>query len=298
MSIGLWALVGLLTCIILLLGFRLFSIKKTAKEIEREFAQRLMTETNTLIDVPYRDKTMRNLADGINHQLRKLREERHKFQQGDSELKNAVTNISHDLRTPLTAICGYLDLLKEEEKSEAAARYLEQIEDRTEALKQLTEELFKYSVIASTDEIAPASIDLRQALEESLLSFYGVIKQKGLDTEISITEKKVERFLDPQGISRVFSNIINNAIKYSDGDFQVWMGDDGTITFANTAADLDSVSVAKLFDRFYTVETGRNSTGLGLSIAKLLTERMGGRIYAEYKENMLMITVSFPQSSN
>lgn len=298
MSIGLWALVGLLTCIILLLGFRLFSIKKTAKEIEREFAQRLMTETNTLIDVPYRDKTMRNLADGINHQLRKLREERHKFQQGDSELKNAVTNISHDLRTPLTAICGYLDLLKEEEKSEAAARYLEQIEDRTEALKQLTEELFKYSVIASTDEIAPASIDLRQALEESLLSFYGVIKQKGLDTEISITEKKVERFLDPQGLSRVFSNIINNAIKYSDGDFQVWMGEDGTITFANTAADLDSVSVAKLFDRFYTVETGRNSTGLGLSIAKLLTERMGGRIYAEYKENMLMITVSFPQSSN
>lgn len=298
MSIGLWALVGLLTCIILLLGFRLFSIKKTAKEIEREFAQRLMTETNTLIDVPYRDKTMRNLADGINHQLRKLREERHKFQQGDSELKNAVTNISHDLRTPLTAICGYLDLLKEEEKSEAAARYLEQIEDRTEALKQLTEELFKYSVIASTDEIAPASIDLRQALEESLLSFYGVIKQKCLDTEISITEKKVERFLDPQGVSRVFSNIINNAIKYSDGDFQVWMGDDGTITFANTAADLDSVSVAKLFDRFYTVETGRNSTGLGLSIAKLLTERMGGRIYAEYKENMLMITVSFPQSSN
>lgn len=298
MSIGLWALVGLLTCIILLLGFRLFSIKKTAKEIEREFAQRLMTETNTLIDVPYRDKTMRNLADGINHQLRKLREERHKFQQGDSELKNAVTNISHDLRTPLTAICGYLDLLKEEEKSEAAARYLEQIEDRTEALKQLTEELFKYSVIASTDEIAPASIDLRQALEESLLSFYGAIKQKGLDTEISITEKKVERFLDPQGLSRVFSNIINNAIKYSDGDFQVWMGEDGTITFANTAADLDSVSVAKLFDRFYTVETGRNSTGLGLSIAKLLTERMGGRIYAEYKENMLMITVSFPQSSN
>lgn len=298
MSIGLWALVGLLTCIILLLGFRLFSIKKTAKEIEREFAQRLMTETNTLIDVPYRDKTMRNLADGINHQLRKLREERHKFQQGDSELKNAVTNISHDLRTPLTAICGYLDLLKEEEKSEAAARYLEQIEDRTEALKQLTEELFKYSVIASTDEIAPASIDLRQALEESLLSFYGVIKQKCLDTEISITEKKVERFLDPQGVSRVFSNIINNAIKYSDGDFQVWMGEDGTITFANTAADLDAVSVAKLFDRFYTVETGRNSTGLGLSIAKLLTERMGGRIYAEYKENMLMITVSFPQSSN
>lgn len=298
MSIGLWALVGLLTCIILLLGFRLFSIKKTAKEIEREFAQRLMTETNTLIDVPYRDKTMRNLADGINQQLRKLREERHKFQQGDSELKNAVTNISHDLRTPLTAICGYLDLLKEEEKSEAAARYLEQIEDRTEALKQLTEELFKYSVIASTDEIAPASIDLRQALEESLLSFYGAIKQKGLDTEISITEKKVERFLDPQGLSRVFSNIINNAIKYSDGDFQVWMGEDGTITFANTAADLDAVSVAKLFDRFYTIETGRNSTGLGLSIAKLLTERMGGRIYAEYKENMLMITVSFPQSSN
>lgn len=294
MSVWLYIVTGLLICTVLLIAFKLYTIKKTAQIIEEEFAQRIENETNTLIDIPYQDKTMKKLAEGINKQLRRLRSERHRFQQGDSELRNAVTNISHDLRTPLTAICGYLDLLKEEEKSPKAARYLEQIENRTEALKKLIEELFKYSVLASTEDLKPEPVDLKRMLEESLLSFYAMICQKGLATEISITENKIERVLDVQSVNRIFSNILSNVIKYSDGDLQVWMGDDGTITFANTAKNLDSVLAAKLFDRFYTVENGRKSTGLGLSIAKLLTERMGGTIYADYKEEMLMITVSFP----
>lgn len=234
---------------------------------------------------------MRSLANAINIQLRKLCAERHRFRQGDIELKNAVTNISHDLRTPLTAICGYLDLLEREEKSEAAGRYLSQIKNRTEALKSLTEELFQYSVVTSSQDLKPERMDMVRALEESLLSFYGVMQEKGIQPNISLPEEPIYRELDASALNRVFSNIISNAVKYSDGDFAVTMKEDGSITFVNSAKKLDAVTVGRLFDRFYTVDAGRNSTGLGLSIAKLLTERMGGHIEAAFEADRLHIII-------
>ena len=97
---------------------------------------------------------MRRLADALNLQLRRLRSERNRYQQGDTELKESVTNISHDLRTPLTAICGYLDLLSQEALPEQARRYLGFIENRTTAMKQLTAELFRYSIVRSTETVS------------------------------------------------------------------------------------------------------------------------------------------------
>lgn len=142
MELWLWAIIIILAMIIMALLVKIRILQKAAEEIENAFADRLITDTNTLIDISSRDKYMRNLANAVNVQLRKLRTERHRFQQGDTELKNAVTNISHDLRTPLTAICGYLDLLEQEETSEAVERYIEVIRNRAEILTQLTEELF------------------------------------------------------------------------------------------------------------------------------------------------------------
>ena len=118
----LWALVGIMAMIIIALFMKIYILQKAAKEIANAFADRLMTDTNTLIDISCNDRYMRKLANAINTELRKLCIERHRFQQGDMELKNAVTNISHDLRTPLTAICGYLELLEREEKSDAVDR--------------------------------------------------------------------------------------------------------------------------------------------------------------------------------
>ena len=281
MEFWLWAAIGILAGVVLALSVKLFLMRKTAREIEAEFARRLTTDTNTLISISHQDKTMRRLAESINRQLRQLRRERRRFQQGDLELKEAVTNISHDLRTPLTAICGYLDLLEQEEKSQNVQRYLSQIEDRTRALRQLTEE-------------PNEKVDLCRFLEESLLSFYGAMRQKGIHPEIEMPDEKVERMLSPSAVSRVFGNIVSNALKYSDGDLRVMMDTNGTVTFSNSCKTMDPVTVGRLFDRFYTVETAHNSTGLGLSIARLLTERMGGTIQAHYREGRLTITVSFP----
>lgn len=275
------------------LSAKVFMLKKSMREICADFEDCLHKDTNVLISVSSNDKTVRQLAKAINLQLSELRNIKHKYENGDRELKEAVTNISHDLRTPLTAICGYLDLLEKQELSEDTKRYVEQIRNRSEVLKQLTEELFRYSVMSSLPELSYEKVNLCRVLEETLISFEGALQQANIEPEIQMPGSPVWRTLDNSAVTRVFGNIINNAVKYSDGDFSIALEESGTIVFTNTARELNTVEVGKLFDRFYTVDSARKSTGLGLSIAKLLTERMNGQIAANYENDKLTITIEF-----
>jgi len=289
-----WSLTGVFAVVTLLLLLKLYLLRKSAGEIADAFAEHLREDTNTLIGISSRDRTMCRLAAAVNEQLRILRKQRHRYLSGDRELKEAVTGISHDLRTPLTAICGYLDLLEREEKSENAARYLSYIGERAQTLKQLTEELFRYSVILSTDEtMMTEPVNINAALEESIAAFYAELTERNITPVIDIPETAVIRNLNKAALSRIFGNILNNALKYSDGDLEISMEETGTITFTNTAAALDEVQVGRLFEKFFTVETGRNSTGLGLAIAKTLAEQMGGRITARYQETKLTVSIMF-----
>ena len=179
MVFWLCCLIGILAFIILILIIKICLLKRSADEIADGFADRVASDTNTLIDLSSRDRHMRRLADSINRELILLQGDRRRCQQGDQDLKNAVTNISHDLRTPLTAICGYLDLLDREEKSEAVARYLKVIRGRTENMRQLTEELFRYSVFTTVSAGTPDEpVILNRCLEESISAMYAPLKQK------------------------------------------------------------------------------------------------------------------------
>ena len=295
MEFWLWVLIGILIIIIVLLIAKICILKKSADEIADGFADRLASDTNTLISISSRDRHMRNLAKKINIELSKLKKDRQRFQQGDLELKDAVTNISHDLRTPLTAVCGHLDLLEKEECSADAARYIRVIRNRTEALTQLTEELFRYSVFTTiSDGTSTEPVILNRLLEESISAYYAILKQNHISPRISLPDTKVSRMLNRSACSRIFSNLISNAIKYSDGDLEITLRESGEIIFSNHASHLDEVQAGRLFDRFYTVETASaDSTGLGLSIARALTEQMGGKIDAAYKNGILYVRVIF-----
>ena len=294
MEIWLWVTIGILILMIIGLFIKVHILQKSVKEIAAAFADRLVTDTNTLIDTSSSDKNVRHLANTINRQLRKLRTERRRFQQGDLELKNAVTNISHDLRTPLTAICGYLELLEQEEKPETVSRYIGIIKDRVDILAQLSEELFRYSAIISTkDNTIREQVIINTVLEESIAAFYMVLTERHIVPKIQITETKVVRMLDRSALSRVFSNLISNVIKYSDGDLKIVLSENGEIAFSNMASGLDEIQVGRLFDRFYTVETARKSTGLGLAISKTLVEQMNGTISAAYENGRLRICIFF-----
>lgn len=293
-ALCLWSAVILLAVNVALI-IKLLLMKKAAREIRMGLEEKLSSDTNTVIDISSGDREMRRLAAGLNVQLNELHREKIRFQQGDLELKEAVTNISHDLRTPLTAICGYLDMLENEEKSVRAQKYLDIISERTAAMKQLTEELLKYSVAVSGEHIPhePEDVIINNVLEESISGFYAVLTESGITPEISICVEKVHRMLNKNALSRIFSNIISNVVKYSGGDLRIVLSDDGKVSFSNKAPGLDEVTVGRLFDRFYTVETGDKSTGLGLSIARALTEQMGGTIGAFYHDGTVTIEIAF-----
>lgn len=282
-----------LILVIIMICIKIYIMKKSVREIMDELAYKLENSTNTLISISSRDKDICRLADSLNVQLKELRKKRHIYEQGDRELKEAITNISHDLRTPLTAIIGYLDLMENGGENSEILRYTAMIRNRTDIMKQLTEELFRYSIITSVQEANIETVCINDVLEETLAGFYGAVTQCGIVPDIEISEVRTEKELDKSALSRIFSNIIQNALKYSDGDFSVRLSDDGVITFSNSAKKLTSIDVEQLFDRFYTVENAGNSTGLGLSIAKLLTQRMGGEISAKLTGDRLVIKLYF-----
>lgn len=294
MEIFLLVVIGILIAVIFILCIKIYFLHIAAKEIAAGFRERLAQDTNTLIDLSSRDKTMCMLANEINTQLRLLRDQRHRYQQGDQELKEAVTNISHDLRTPLTAICGYLDLLDEADDVEEMRRCLSIIRERTDAMKTLTEELFRYSVTTSTiEDLKLEPLCLNDALETSLAAFYSVLTGRGITPQIKMPQQPVVCMLDRNAIRRVLNNILSNAAKYSDGDLVVILRENGSLTFENSAYRLTDLDAQRLFHRFYTVESAQGSTGLGLSIAKQLVEKMGGSITAGVADGRLTVCLSF-----
>lgn len=285
---------ALLAVTVLLLFWKIQLLRRSAEELRQGLQGCLDTDTNTLLSISSRDRAMRRLAAALNLQLRQLRQERWRFQNGDRELKEAVTNISHDLRTPLTAICGYLDLLERETKSGTAERYLTLIRGRTEHLRELMEEFFRTSAALSTEETEEREeVSLNRAVEEALAAWYGALSTKGIVPDVCLPESPVVRWLNREAFNRILSNILSNAAKYSCGDLRVILAEDGTLTFSNTAPSLTPVLAQKLFDRYFTVETGCGG-GLGLSIARQLAEQMGGEVDAAYQAGELAVRVRFP----
>lgn len=292
-----WLLVLALLLIILVLWIKMRLLQQAFDEIRDGLDEHIKIDTNTLLSISTRDPHARRLASSLNRQLQQLRSIRRRYQTGDRELMDAVTNISHDLRTPLTAIRGYLDLISRDDLTPEVQRYLTLIGGRVDAMTQLTEELFRYSVLQSTGDLTFESIDLRAAVEEAAAGFYSALTSRGITPEISLPEAPVIRQLDRGAISRVLENILNNALKYSAGDLQIVLETTGEFRFSNTAPDLDEVSVGRLFDRYYSIEAAHHSTGLSLAIARALVEQMGGSIGAAYQGNILTVWVRFaPQA--
>lgn len=289
-----WLIAALLV-VILLLIIKIAVMKKSVREIRTDFAVLIKGDSNSQITLSSRDKDLCMLATDLNESLKEQRKLYLLYHQGDQEMKTAVTNITHDLRTPLTAISGYLELLKDEEKSEQVEKYLSIIEERTGHMKKLTEEMFEYSIITSEgeEELPLEDVDLNRMLEDCVMNYYAALSEKKIDLTVDITEKKIIRKLNKVQTERVFSNLISNALKYSDGDLSITMDDQGEIVFSNHARKITPVIVERLFGRFYTVENARNSTGLGLSIAKTFVERMHGEIGADYRDSKLYIRIKF-----
>ena len=287
-----YIIIAILSAVCVFLAVRLYLMRRSCREIISKLDMIMSEDTNNVLSVSSGDKQMKKLAAELNRRLRKIRKDQLRYISGDRELKDAITNISHDIRTPLTAIMGYLEIMKDMPKSEKLEQYLAIIRGRAEAMRQLTEELFSYSVVLSGKSGEVRETLVNRSLEDSIMSYYGAMTEKGITTKTDITENRIVRTLDPNSLSRVFSNLLSNALKYSGGDLMISLKEPCVITFSNTADGLTQTQVEKLFDRFYTVENANKSTGLGLSIARTLVEQMGGSITASLENNILTITMT------
>ncbi|MGN1421405.1 MAG: sensor histidine kinase [Eubacterium sp.] len=293
MKIAFVIITGLLL-VIIALSAKQIMITKEFKSINCQLNDILNNDTNAIITLSTGDKALIKAVNYLNSNLKTLRNKELLIKSKNDEISTAITNISHDLRTPLTAINGYTEMIEDSSNFEEIKEYSAIISERAKSMSKLTEELFRYSlVLLNKDNVKLEDVCLQTELEKSLAASYTVISEKNINPEISFPEKPVTKRLNRDSLSRIINNILSNASKYSDGDLYISLTDDGIIEFKNTAKGLDEVQVSKLFDRFYTVSNGRESTGIGLSIAKYLTDEMGGKISASYCDDMITVCLNF-----
>ena len=292
MNISLVLITIILFCACIFLILKLCLIKHSIKEIENSFTYILKADTNNMITISSSDKDIKNLTININNNLTDLRKQTLQYKSGNQELKNIITNISHDLRTPLTAIKGYIDLIQQENLSNKQKQYLKIVEKKSDELTELTKQLFEFSKLMDIDiELKKERCCINEILEETLASYYNIFKEKNIIPKVSISDNKIYKTINRISIIRVFENILSNVLKYSNGDFKVIMNENGTIIFSNKAPSLDATTVEKIFERYFSVENAKESTGIGLSIAKKLIELNNGSIKATYCNEYLIIKI-------
>ena len=297
-------------CVLLLIALiasvmKIVLLRRGFDELTENIEDQVKGNTQIPVTLTTTDPHANRAAETINRELTNLQKERNEYLDGNRKVAEAVTGISHDIRTPLTAINSYLDLMAEEKDEELKAQYLERIKTRTLSLSDLADELFKYSTSADPAKYTVKNssteteiIDISRVLEECILSFYAAFKNKGIEPEIELPELPVYVECDRKSANRIFENIISNALKYAMDSLRIKLDEKGCAVFSNPAPDLTPVSAAKLFDRYYTVKEGSSSTGLGFSIAKELIGRNNGTIESEFKDGILSIIVTFSLSVN
>jgi len=292
---GIWFYLFLIVLTLLgIVTIKIIIMKSEINNIGRSLSNIMNTDTNNLITINTNDNDLKKLASNLNKNLKKLRELELEYKNGNSELKTSITNISHDLRTPLTAIRGYLDLMNKDTLTEKQKNYLKIIDSKVKDLTELTEQLFDFSKsLDLQQETQKENICINDILEDSIASFYSLLKEHNITPKIEICEEKIFRLLNENMLKRIFENIISNAIKYGEKDFIIKMYKNGIIEFSNKTSKLDSISLEKMFNRYYTVSNAKKSNGIGLSIAKQLVELSGGKIEAKYQKSRLIIKVEF-----
>ena len=284
----------ILIFIIILLFMYTHIIYTSLKEIIRELNFIFLHQTNHLITTSFSNKKIKKIIKTLNDYIKCYKKQEREYIRGNIALNNAITNISHDLRTPLTVIRGYTNLLKEKIINGKEREYVKIIDDKCEELSLLMEELFTMTKASNLKEnINKEEICLNDLLENVLVNYYTILKQKHIEVDIEICQKKVIRFLDKNSIIRVLENIISNSVKYSQKDLKVSLTEEGIIIFSNKTNKMDYTMLNKLFERYYTVENGKMNSGLGLAIAKELVELNHGKIQASYQNSRLEIKIIF-----
>lgn len=286
-------IVSLAACIFL---FLLILQRREINHIISQLRDLKAQDTNTLLSSE--NGTVDKLIKQINTLLKEIREKKAEYNQKNHSLEQMMTNISHDLRTPLTSAMGYIDLiqhsaLSEEEKS----RELAIIEKRLDRLEELINSFFELSqIVSSGKEPEKTDMNLVSVLEEAIVHYYDDYSDRGRQIIFEYSRRKLMICSNRNMLLRIFDNLISNALKHVTGDLTITADDDEgiSIIFTNTLISPD-IDIEHIFDEFYTTDISRTkgNTGLGLAIAKQFTEMLGGEIGASLHNELFILTIRF-----
>ena len=291
--------VVLLSISVLILFLYIIFILKQLKSINKQLDKRLIENTRQPLNLELFNKTITNLSKNINRCL-KLEEKRRLESINDQkQFKELISNISHDLRTPLTSIKGYQQLLEKTPLDKHQVQLLKTAQKSTDELGLLIENFFEYSyLVTAKTEPNLKKININNLIVECILSYIAILEEKNLNVNIKETPP-VFVLGDKNMLIRIIENLLNNCAKHSLGDIDIKIEflQNAKITFTNPINQDTNINVDKLFHRFYTSDSTRNkSTGLGLSIVEFLVKQMNGNVgaYLNKTDHTLSIFFEIP----
>ena len=247
------------------------------------------------------------LIDSINVLIVEHHRQKKEYEETRQNFKSMVTTISHDFRTPLTSISGYVQILLDDDdvSYENRQKYLKIIESRAISLSSLIEDFYTVSSIDSLDyPYNLTTISLSEILRAQIAAYYVELEKRYSTIEVDIVESPCYMISDRTSLQRIFSNLIKNALSYGIDTIRISLKENESsykIEFSNSLYENADKNIAnKIFERNYSVNwaSSSKSTGLGLSIAKSMTEKMGGSIGAEVIDDMLVFSIEFEKSEN
>ncbi len=294
-------LVIVLAAAAVIMLLRLIFYRKQVSHIIKELLFLNAEESNLLLTSAYPIGKTKELIDVMNEAIEEFRQTQRRLEKANRSYRESITGISHDIRTPLTSVKGYLQMQQSADvPEEKRQEYLRIVERRLEELGEILNQLFEYARIESGEfTLSLERVNAGNLFAEIISMFYEDFSGKGLEPQVFLPGEAVFIWADSHAFSRILENLIKNALVHGKGNYRLSLSPQGgyaVITIANGTDQIEEKDLEQVFERFYTTDQSRcrRTTGLGLAIAKEFTERMGGSIRASLQQEDFAVEVRFP----
>ena len=295
-----YIIIGILAGIIILQSIIIWKYQRQVKDICRQLAFLMKHDSNMLIHREFGLGGIGMLSDRLNDLLELRRKEKRYYQEKETLIADTYTNLSHDIRTPLTSLDGYFQLMEACENVEEQRRYLNIIHERIHSLNEMLEELFMFTKLKNESyRLELTSCCINRILKETVFSYYDDWVRREIQPDIQITEEQLYIAGNKQGLSRIIQNVIKNGLDHGEKKIRIVLKreqNQAVLRISNQVTASEQIDIEHVFDRFYKADAARSktSTGLGLSIAREFVRRMNGEIGAKIEKNEFIVEMSFP----
>lgn len=295
-----YIIIGILAGIIILQSIIMWKYQRQVKDICRQLAFLMKHDSNMFIHREFGLGGIGMLSDRLNDLLELRRKEKQYYQEKETLIADTYTNLSHDIRTPLTSLDGYFQLMEACENVEEQRRYLNIIHERIHSLNEMLEELFMFTKLKNESyRLELTSCCINRILKETVFSYYDDWVRREIQPDIQITEEQLYIAGNKQGLSRIIQNVIKNGLDHGEKKIRIVLKreqNQAVLRISNQVIASEQIDIEHVFDRFYKADAARSktSTGLGLSIAREFVRRMNGEIGAKIEKNEFIVEMSFP----